>query len=180
MQLHLQHINWIDIAILTLLSISVIMGIIRGFVREAFSLVTWLMAVFLGIRYTIPFSNYLASIDMLGLRYLVSFVILVLTTLIIGGLLSHLIGRLIKFTGFGVTDRIIGTFFGLARGVIVISLVILVAAFTPFSKDPLWTTSQLIPRFQPLGLWMRDSFPVNFADWLKEGIPEELLKKLHL
>lgn len=168
MALQLHDMNWVDAGIVSIIGISVIMGVIRGFVRESLSLVTWVSAIALGVLYFERVSNLFTSISMMGLRYILAFVSIVLTVLIIGGILSHLISRLIKFTGFGATDRIIGTLFGLARGALVVAAAIMLASPTPLSKDTLWTESTLIPRFEPLAFWM------------KEKIPADMLKKVEL
>src|SRR5690242_17198701 len=105
----LPEINGLDYGILALIMISVLLGILRGFVREAMSLVTWIAAIVLGVLYCDKLSQIFTMISMPGLRIILAFVLIVLCTLIFGGILSYLIGRLIRFTGFGATDRIIGT-----------------------------------------------------------------------
>lgn len=164
----LQNVNWVDLIIAVLIGMSVLMGIWRGFVREAMSLITWISAIAVGVIYTVPVSEHFTRISMVGLRYLLAFVLLVLSVLILGGIFSHLIARLISFTGFGVTDRIIGTLFGLARGAVVVAVAIMITAPTPFSKDPLWMQSHLIPRFEPL------------SEWIQARIPEDMIKKLQI
>jgi membrane protein required for colicin V production len=161
-------INGLDYGIIALLAVSVLMGIIRGFVREAMSLITWVSAVIIAVLYCETVASWFTMVNLLGLRLVLAFVLLILSTLIVGGILSYLVGRLIKFTGFGVTDRIIGTLFGLARGTAAVAIAILLAGPTPFSKDPLWTGSHLIPRFEPVSLWMKDK------------LPEDLMKKVDI
>lgn len=163
----LQHIpsdvNWVDYAILALIGFSVLMGIIRGFVREALSLVTWVTALVLGVVYFEPLSEMFTSkIPMVGLRLILAFAIIVLSTLIVGGIISHLIARLIKFTGFGATDRFVGVLFGFVRGAVVVAIGIMVVLPTPLVKDKLWQQSTLIPRIQPLSVWMRSKVPDDF------------------
>lgn len=164
----MQQINPVDYGIIALVGISVFMGILRGFVREAISLITWAAALLFGVLYTETVANRLTMVPMPGLRMILAFVLLVLIVLILGGILSYFIGRLIKFTGFGVTDRMIGTAFGFVRGVAVVAGLVLLGSPTPFSKDPLWTKSILIPRFEPVSLWMKDR------------IPEDIMKKIQL
>lgn len=164
----MEHGNWLDYGILGLIAVSVLMGIIRGFVREAMSLVTWVVAIAVGILYCGPVSALFTSISMEGVRLLLAFILLALTTLIIGGILSYFLARLIHFTGFGITDRIIGILFGLARGVVVIALMVMLAEPTPFKNDVIWKESTLVPRFQPM------------AHWMKGKLPEDLLKKFEI
>jgi len=157
--------NWLDYGIIALIGVSVLMGIIRGFVREAMSLLTWVIAIAIAIIYCEPVAALFTSISMEGVRLLLAFVLLVLATLIVGGILGYLLSRVINVTGFGITDRIIGVLFGLARGAVAVALLVMVIEPSSFSKDQLWQESKLIPRFQPVSYWM------------KERLPEDLLKR---
>lgn len=160
--------NWLDYGILILIGVSVLMGIVRGFVREAMSLVTWVIALSVGILYCQPVAALFTSISMEGVRLLLAFILLALTTLIIGGIISYFLARLIHFTGFSITDRIIGILFGLARGMVVISLLVMLGEATPFKNDALWKESKLVPRFQPMSLWMKDKLPDDIFGFLKK------------
>lgn len=175
--------NSVDLAIMFLMGVSIIMGLLRGFVREAISLVTWVTALVVALLYTETVSTWFTMITLVGFRMLLAFVLIILSILIMGGALSFLISRLIKFTGFGVTDRIIGTVFGMIRGGIVVAACILMLGPTPVSKDPTWMKSTLIPRFQPISLWLKDQLPdwmkQRLPDWVKEE-PEDLLKKMQI
>ncbi len=153
--------NWLDYGILALIVVSVIMGIVRGFVREAMSLVTWVVAIVVGVLYCQPVAALFTSISMEGVRLLLAFILLALSTLIVGGIISYFLARLISFTGFSITDRLIGILFGLARGAVVISFLVMLAEPTPFKNDPLWQGSKLVPRFQPMASWMKEKFPTD-------------------
>lgn len=158
----MEYSNWLDYGILALIAVSVLMGIVRGFVREAMSLVTWLLALSVGVLYCQPVAALFTSISMEGVRLLLAFILLALTTLIIGGIVSYFLARLIHFTGFSITDRIIGILFGLARGVVVVSLMVMLGEVTPVKNDTLWKESKLVPRFQPMSQWMKDKLPSDF------------------
>jgi membrane protein required for colicin V production len=45
------HLNWLDYAILGILVFSTLVSLVRGFVREAISLVVWIAAIWLGFLY---------------------------------------------------------------------------------------------------------------------------------
>lgn len=158
----IEHSNWLDYGILALIFVSVLMGIVRGFVREAMSLVTWVVALVVGVLYCQPVAALFTSITMEGVRLLLAFVLLALITLIIGGIVSYFLARLIHFTGFNITDKIIGILFGLARGMVVVSLMVMLGEATPMKNDVLWKESKLVPRFQPMSQWMKDKLPVDF------------------
>lgn len=160
----MQGLNEIDYGILGIISVSVLFGLLRGFVREAMSLMTWIVAGILGTLYCDEVGAWFTSISIVGVRLLLAFILIVLVTLIIGGIISHLISKLIKSTKFSITDRIIGILFGLARGVAIIAIVVLIVKPSIIAKKEIWKTSVLVPQFEPASLW------------IKAQLPEELLK----
>lgn len=160
-------LNTLDLGMIAVVGVSAIFGVMRGFVRESLSLVTWVVALFVATVYASDLANYLTVVSLLSLRYLIAFLLLVLLVLILGGLLSHFISRLIMVTGFSVTDRIVGTLFGLVRGALILAIALLVVENAHFAKqNPLFQQSVLLPQVQPL------------TDWIKQHVPADLMQKL--
>jgi membrane protein required for colicin V production len=85
----------------------------------------------------------------------VSFTILFVVTLVITAILNRLAGQLVTRTGLSGTDRMIGMIFGIARGVVVVSVLVLLAGMTTMPQDPWWQESALIDVFHKLALWLR-------------------------
>ncbi len=165
--------NWVDYGIITMLVLSVLMGVIRGFIRESMSLVTWVAAILIAYVYYEPVSEYFTRISTPIFRWGLAAILLVLAVLILGGILSHMLGRLIRFTKFGATDRVIGTAFGFLRGVLVVAVIVLLLNPTPLTKDKLWQQSALIPRFQPMAAWLQGLIPKSWLAKLKGIVPDE-------
>jgi membrane protein required for colicin V production len=157
-------LNEIDYGIITIIGVSVLFGLLRGFVREAMSLMTWIVAGILGTLYCDEVGALFTGISIVGVRLLLAFILIVLVTLIVGGIASHLISKVIKSTKFSITDRIIGILFGLARGVAIIAIIVLIVQPSVVSKKEVWKTSVLVPDFEPTALW------------IKTKLPEDLLK----
>lgn len=162
----IHNLNPIDLGIIAVISISAIFGIMRGFVKEALSLVTWITALFVATFYCTTIADHMTIITMVGLRYLIAFLLLILVVLIVGGLISHWITRLITLTGFSITDRFVGTLFGIARGALVVAITVMVVGSSNLTNMPLWTGSTLIPTFLPM------------ANWIKSSVPEDLIHKI--
>ena len=158
---------WIDYAILILIFISLIIGLIRGFIKEAFSLVIWVVAIWVGLTYSREISAYLVSvIDIPSARLAAAFAILFLITLILGSIISYLLGELVKKTGLTGSDRFAGMIFGIARGMVVVAVLVLLGGLTPLPNDPWWQESKLIPPFQTLAIWLRDHIPSGVTDYV--------------
>ncbi len=158
---------WVDYAIIGLILISSVIGLLRGFIREAFSLVIWVIAIWVGLTFSREFSSFLDGIiSYPSARIATAFAVLFLVTLILGALISYLLGELVKKTGLTGSDRFAGMIFGIARGLVVVSIVVMLAGLTPLPEDSWWKESLLIPPFQSLAIWLRDLIPSGMAGYV--------------
>ena len=152
--------NWADYAIIGVIALSAFMSLIRGFVREAISLGSWIAAIWAAFH----FSNTMAQIvtpyiKSPALRMPIAAVILLILVLLIGALINFVIGTLVDKTGLSGTDRVVGTVFGVGRGVLLVAVLLLLAQLTPMPQSLWWQNSALLPRFQPLEIWLRSLVP---------------------
>ncbi len=155
---------WIDYAIVALIVISSTIGLFRGFVKEAFSLLIWVAAIWIGLNFSREFSVFLESmISYPSARIAAAFALLLLITLILGSIIGYLLGELVEKTGLTGSDRFAGMIFGIFRGMVVVSLFIMLAGLTPIPEDPWWRESVLIPPFQALAIWLREHVPSGLA-----------------
>ncbi len=149
--------NWADWGIIAVLVISSLISLKRGFVKEALSLVVWVLAIVIAMTFRAQASALLTEhIQTPSLREMAAFALLFIATLIVGACVNFLISQLVKITGLSGTDRLLGMLFGLARGfVIVMTGLILLPGFIPIDQDPWWQSSQLIPHFLKFEGWSR-------------------------
>lgn len=150
--------QWIDWAILIVIGLSAGISLLRGFVREALSLAGWILAFFVAKGFYQEFSSLLeSSIETPSLRYAVSWASLFVLTLTISGLINYILSQLIEKAGLSGMDRIMGMAFGALRGVLLVSVaVLLLREFTPVEQDKWWVRSELIPHVELLGNWFYD------------------------
>jgi membrane protein required for colicin V production len=134
-----------DIVILIIIGFSSVFGLWRGFVREVLAVLAWIAAVLIARAYSPLLVPYLEGItDSETGRSILSFAILGFGTLFVGSLIIKFVTRLISMAGMQVTDRLLGTIFGFARGVIIVAVVIFFAR-ERFSAESWWAESRTIP-----------------------------------
>jgi len=155
---------WIDLLIIAIIAVSAVISLIRGFVREAVSLATWVAAFALAWFFFRTLAVYLERwIEVPSLRLGVAYCAIFLVVLLLGAVLNWFMKTLVDTTGLSGTDRLIGIFFGVARGALVVAVLVLLAGLTPFPRDSWWHASQLIPYFQETALWLKGYLPDDIA-----------------
>ena len=155
--------NWADTIIVLIIIGSVIISLIRGFIKEAISLVSWLTAAWLAVVFAKPVSKYITFTQMSAVKVFIAFLLIFIATVFIGAIVNYTIGRVVRNTPFSVPDRTLGMIFGFARGIIVVGFLVLLAGLTPFPKEPWWQASYMVVQFQNLAEWLRDRFPNDVA-----------------
>ena len=85
------NLNWVDYAIIAFIVFSILISLVRGFVREAISLTSWILAFWVGFTFSTQMSGMLtAYIENDTVRIAAAFFILFAATLIIGALVNFL------------------------------------------------------------------------------------------
>jgi membrane protein required for colicin V production len=159
--------NWADWAIIGIFPLSCLIGLIRGFVREALSLVIWVAAVLVAKVFGSQLEVLLVDqIQSPSVRLMTAYAVLFIATLLLGAMLSYLIGALVRATGLSGTDRLLGMVFGAARAfIIVMALLILLPGFIPLNEEEWWQQAQLIPHFLACEEWVKTAYE-QVSQWL--------------
>lgn len=152
--------NWTDYVIIAIVVFSALIGLVRGFVREIFSLATWIGAFVLAVIFASRGAGLLAPyIAGEQLRLVLAFAGLFALTLVVGIALGHFAGRLVERSELTGADRGLGLFFGIARGYVAAAALVLLGSFTHLPEDAWWQQSRLIPFTQPVAAWMAAHLP---------------------
>ena len=138
-------LNQIDTVIIIVVAISSAFGLWRGLVKELLSLLSWIAALLVARVYGEPLARLLVNmIESESIRYVTAFVLLFVMVIMIGTLINHFVAKLLTVTGLKFFDRLLGVVFGLARGTVIV-LVILFILNVFVSETEWWQESTLIP-----------------------------------
>jgi membrane protein required for colicin V production len=136
----------VDYLIVLVLVVSVAVGFWRGFVKEALSLLTLLVAIWLAWRFAAlvepKLSNWAADQEV---RIWIARGVIFALVLVVGALASWVARQLIRHTGLTGVDRMLGGAFGFARGVLIVGLLVLALDFLDLDQDGWWQSARFRP-----------------------------------
>ena len=157
-----------DHAVLTIIGLSIMLGVVRGFVREVVALGGWVVAFLVASLFSADFAGLLAQqIADESWRVLAAFASLFMATLVGMSIIALLASKLIKSAGLGVEDRVFGSVFGFARGMAVVMVLVLLAGLTALPRQPVWKDAMLSAPLQTLAAMVKHWLPQDWAKHIK-------------
>ena len=155
---------WVDYAIIAILVVSAGISVLRGFLREALSLAGWVLAFWLALTFADDVSGLFSSyVYQPSMRHGLAFFTIVVGTLVITAIVMYLVRLIIDKTEITGTDRALGIVFGIARGIVIVAILVLLAGLTAVPKDPWWRESIFLPHFQVLAVEIQSLLPPEVA-----------------
>ena len=132
----------LDWFFLVVLCVSLLLGVWRGLVFEMLSLAAWIAAFFVAQWLAADVAQWL---PMMGaaepLRYAAGFLLTFLVAAFAGGLVAVFVKKLVTVAGLAPVDRVLGSVFGLVRGLVLLLAVAVVIAMTPLKSSVWWNES---------------------------------------
>ena len=157
-----------DYAVLLIIGISIVVSMMRGAVREVLAIIGWLAAFYVAKTYTTQLIPLLpVDIPTESLKVLAAFLILFLGVLLISSLLTIALSSLIKKIGLNWFNRFLGAFFGFARGLLIVCVLVFLAGLTSFPKDARWTNAMFSSPLEALVKTMLPLLPQSVAKHVK-------------
>lgn len=161
---NLPAVDWILLAVLGL---SLLLGLWRGLVQEVLSLAGWVAAFYLAQMYAPQTATWLpmeGSSQML--RYAAGFVVSFIAVLVATVLISWVVKKMVSAVGLGPLDRLLGSLFGLMRGVVILLAATVLVGMTPMRESDAWQQAQGAKWLQQCLRLLKPVLPADFGKYL--------------
>jgi membrane protein required for colicin V production len=173
--------TWLDYVLLAVVLISVMVGLLRGFIKEVLSLLIWVVVFGVALWFFPVVSGYMQHVtDKPDVQYTAAIIVLCLAALVLGVLLHFLVMMMVSESEFSAGNRILGAVFGLVRGGLFAVILVLILAIAGLNEDPVWHDSKTLPFFLSLGRAVQSmvmtNAPDHVADVLKSVSEKHNLK----
>ena len=130
--------NWLDVVLVLILLVSVVTSFRKGLTREIIKLISVVLAILFGVwSYGFAGAHLLPYLSSPQVANFAGFAIVFCGVLLVGGLVSFVVGKFLKVTGLSILDHVLGAGFGIVRGVLIsVALVMGIMAFSPGERPP--------------------------------------------
>ena len=161
-----------DLLIAGIFLVSVLVGIMRGFIKEALSVTSWIVAIWLGSTFCHEAGDFIAqyfNIPNLTFRVWAGFTLVFVSTLFLFAFITYVITKLLVRGPMKSTDRVLGIASGAARAVLIVAALLMVARGFGMEESDWWQNSKYLPKFLPIADYIE---PMIFEQ-LPESIDQE-------
>lgn len=157
-----------DYVALAIIGLSIILSVMRGFFREALAILGWIAAFVTAKTYANQILPMMPEdIPTESLRILAAFLVLFFATLLVATLLAIALSSVFKKMGLGWLNRLLGAFFGLARGILIVCIVVFLAGLTELPNDARWRNAMFSAPLEALVISMLPWVPISIAKHVK-------------
>jgi membrane protein required for colicin V production len=157
----------VDLALGVGLLLSMLVGVWRGLLKEMLSLMGWVVAYF-AAQWWGPKAGAFVPVGEAGTRLnvLAGMMVVFVAVWLGWAVLTWAVREIVRASGLGGTDRLLGGVFGLMRGMLVALVVYTLVSMTPMRQWAPWTESRAIPWLQVV------------VEGLRPVLPDEVVKFL--
>ncbi len=177
-----------DLILLAIFAISTLVGVMRGFVKEALSIVSWVVAFWLAYTYCVQAGEWLAQFASLGegkIRNTAGFALIFVAVVFVFAIISYAITKLIVRGPIKGVDRVLGIATGFVRAIAISAVLLVLMQALGMNTSAFWKDSKLIPHLMPAvefaqkvlpNLWQSDE-PLEDGE-LKEKLIEKGVEQI--
>jgi membrane protein required for colicin V production len=160
--------TWLDYAVIGVFACSMVVGALRGLVREVVSIFGWVIAFLAANLLAGPLGPEMPhAIPTAELRVAAAFVAVFTGSLIVTSLAGLLLSKIVKAVGLGGADRALGAVFGAARGLLILLAAALLAGLTIAPRQDWWRDSASGPLLAQAARMLQPLLPQTLAGRLR-------------
>tara|TARA_R110000868_G_scaffold410505_4_gene698882 strand:+ start:126954 stop:127463 length:510 start_codon:yes stop_codon:yes gene_type:complete len=157
---------WIDYIIIAIIGLSMLLSFFRGFAREILALVNWAAAMIIAVYFSPVLANTVFSgIQNTQVKIALSFVLIFIVMFMLGMWAVIVLSKIVNTTNLTLGNRILGLVFGFLRGIIIVSVLLMLAQFAHLSDTAWWSHSVLIHYFVNTGDWLGNNLGVQLEHY---------------
>ncbi|MEC7030520.1 MAG: CvpA family protein [Pseudomonadota bacterium] len=154
--------NWFDWIIVTIISISGLYGITRGFIKEAVTVTAWVFAAWVSYVYADDLAIYLEPhIETSSMRVALMVLAVFIVVLSLSSILRQVFRLIIDKVGLVGLDHVLGLVFGVFRGAVLAMLLMIALLNLGFGNDKWWADSFMVEKLS------------GIMDMIPEHLPDE-------
>jgi membrane protein required for colicin V production len=145
-----------DYILLAIILLSAVVGLVRGFLKEICSLITWVLAFWLAWQFGPSLAPHLGGVleqEPYGLW--AGRAIIFVAVLVVGAIVGYGVDYFVRLSLFSGLDRMLGFLLGLLRGVVIVAFVIILAQSAKLNEEGWWPNSKLVPFVSPMANVLR-------------------------
>lgn len=147
----------IDLILISMLLVSGLVGVLRGLIREALSLVIWVAALWSAARFGQDAARLFSTVlDDALWQLWAGRLALFVGVLFAGSIVAWIVTYFVRRSVITGTDRMLGMLFGIARGAVLAGILVLALDLGGFATEPWWRESKLLPYAAAVGAELRD------------------------
>ena len=168
--------NYLDIIIGIILILFAIVGLRNGIIREAFSLAAFIGGIYGAIKLSDMVGKWLGNIINVSPEWMavISFILVFIALALLINWLGNMLANLIESVSLGFIDKLGGIVFGIAKGFLLVGVLILLLDFFGIKDvvdDETREGSKLYKNSEKVAAWIYD----NKDGWINK-IDEEYKK----
>jgi membrane protein required for colicin V production len=153
-----------DYVVLGIVAISLVLGLWRGVVSELIALAAWVLAFLAALEFGAPAGKLVfTGIADPAIRALAGCVLIFVGVLVLMSLVRLAVRSMVKALGLSLSDRLLGMFFGLARGVLLVMLLVAAGGMTSAPQQHWWKEATLAPPLETAVLVAKPWLPDDLA-----------------
>lgn len=152
-----------DYGVIVILLASLALGLWRGLIGEVMALLAWVLAGLAAWQLGPEVGALITAIADSGLRVLAGYAAVFVGVLIVLALVRLAVRGLLKALGLTAVDRVLGVVFGVARGLLIVLILVAVGGMTSLPKELWWRNASLSPPLETAVLASKPWLPPEAA-----------------